>query len=143
METLLTEDPVIPNQNFVVLSFLSPEKIKNSSLRALKIRGVYNTHEEAVKKVIELQKFDNNKFDIFIGNMGKWLPWDDSTKVDDNKYNDQQTELSNLMKAYDDSLAKDRTQFEDRIDKARQSNKKKKKKKKKKEKFRKIICRKN
>jgi hypothetical protein len=138
METLLSEDPVIPNQKFVLLSFISPEqlKVKNSSLRTFKVRGVFNTYEEAQKYVKNLQDFDNNKFDIFIGEIGKWLPWDDATKTDDEKYNDSQKELSKLMKAYNNSLAKDKSQFEERIQNARdeENNKNKKKKKKKKKK---------
>ena len=46
----LKEDEPIHNQNWVCLSFLSPEGIKNCSTRGLKIRGVFATKEEAVKR---------------------------------------------------------------------------------------------
>ena len=46
----LTEDEVINNKLYVCMSFLSPEGIKNCSVRGLKIRGVYKTQEEANKR---------------------------------------------------------------------------------------------
>lgn len=100
----LTEDEPIKNQLWVCMSFLSPEGIKNCSLRALKIRGVYATRPEADARAKELQDIDPY-FHVFVGEVGKWLPWDpDPNSVQDQEY--QNKELNDLMKGYKDNLEK-------------------------------------
>lgn len=94
-------------QNFACISFLSPEGIKNCSLRGLKIRGVFGTWEEANDKAKELQAADSN-FHVFVGEVGKWLPWDpDPNSVKDQEY--QNKELNDIMKGYKDNLEKSKT----------------------------------
>ena len=97
----LTEDDPIPGQLFVCLSFISPEGIRNCTTRGLKVRGVYPTYEAAKARCDELQLKDKD-FDIFIGEVGKWLPWDpdvnDEGKVKDSHY--QEEELQKLMESY-------------------------------------------
>ena len=100
----LTEDTPIPGQLWVCISFLSPEGIKNCSVRGLKIRGVYGTRQEADNRAKELQKIDPD-FNVFVGELGKWLAWDpDPNDVQDSVY--QEKELNDLMKGYKDSLEK-------------------------------------
>jgi hypothetical protein len=100
----LTEDTPIPGQLWVCISFLSPEGIKNCSVRGLKIRGVYGTRQEADERAKELQKTDPD-FNVFVGEMGKWLGWDpDPNDVQDSVY--QEKELNDLMKGYKDNLEK-------------------------------------
>jgi hypothetical protein len=97
----LPEDEPIPGQLFVCLSFISPEGIRNCTTRGLKVRGVYPSYEAAKARCDELQQTDKD-FDIFIGEVGKWLPWDpdinDENKVKDAHY--QEEELQKLMVAY-------------------------------------------
>jgi hypothetical protein len=71
----LDEDPEINKQNFVLLSFVSPEGIMNCKIRGVKVRGVYSTEAEARAACDKLKQIDKY-FDIFVGEMGKWLPWD-------------------------------------------------------------------
>ena len=71
----LDEDPVLTKQKFACISFVSPEGVMNTSIRAVKIRGVYETHEEAIKRCEELKSIDKY-FDVFVGEVGKWLAWD-------------------------------------------------------------------
>jgi DNA repair exonuclease SbcCD ATPase subunit len=100
----LTEDKPIPGQLWVCLSFISPEGIKNCSLRALKVRGVFGTRKEADEHAIEIQKYDPD-FHVFVGEVGKWLPWDpDVNDVEDQVY--QEKELNDLMKEYKNNMAK-------------------------------------
>ncbi|AYV82009.1 MAG: hypothetical protein Homavirus2_13 [Homavirus sp.] len=100
----LNEDEPIPSQNYVCISFLSPEKIRNTSLRGLKIRGVFRTREEADEHCKELQAVDPD-FDVFVGEVGKWLPWNpDPNDAKDQIY--QEKELNDLMKGYKDNLDK-------------------------------------
>lgn len=96
----LTEDPDIKNQKFVLLSFLSPERIEDvkSKVRALKVRGVFSTREEAEKHSKYLRDTVDPHFDIYVGELGKWLPWDDGEKTEDEEYAEK--ELNDLMKAY-------------------------------------------
>lgn len=109
----LTEDPPIPGQLWCCVSFLSPEGIKNCSLRGLKIRGVFGTKQEADKKAEELQKLDPD-FHVFVGEVGKWLPWDpEPSSIEDNKY--QEEELNNLMKGYKDNLEKSKQLHDERV----------------------------
>jgi len=108
----LSEDDPIPGQRFVCLSFVSPEGIRNCTTRGLKVRGVYQTYEEAQERCSELQAKDAD-FDIFIGEVGKWLPWDpDPNTAKDQKY--QEDELQKLVDGYKKNLSKAQKLQEDR-----------------------------
>ena len=100
----LTEDELIPGQRFVCLSFVSPEGIRNCTTRGLKVRGVYPTYQEAQERCKELQTKDSD-FDIFIGEVGKWCPWDpDPNSAKDQQY--QEEELQKLVEGYKNNLTK-------------------------------------
>lgn len=75
----LDEDEPIRGQSFVLLSFISPEGIMNCKTRGLKVRGVYATELEARSACEKLRKKDEI-FDILVGEVGKWLPWNPSSK---------------------------------------------------------------
>ena len=144
----LENDSPIPGQNYVCLSFLSPEScivdkqlfsmykylqendlIKTSfenfkgeyeeytlrenetiekqfhekndfstSVRGLKVRGVYDNVVEAKYRAKQLQRKDP-LFNVFVGQVGFWLPWDPSPgEIQEQEYlNDQ---LNTLMKSY-------------------------------------------
>lgn len=75
-----------------------------TSVRGLKVRGVYDTKKEADVRAKTLQSQDPN-FDVFVGQVGYWLPWDPtSTKIEDQEY--QNTELNKLVKEYKANSAK-------------------------------------
>jgi hypothetical protein len=100
----LTEDEPIPGQGFVCISFLSPEGIKNTTLRGVKVRGVFPTYEAATKHAAKLQKIDP-LFNIFVGEVGKWLPWDPSpSTIEDNQYREK--ELQELMVKHKEEMEK-------------------------------------
>lgn len=100
----LMEDDPITDQYWACLSFLSPEGVRNCNIRALKIRGVFATREEADKRAKELQQIDSN-FHVFVGEVGKWLPWDpDPNDVKDQIYYEK--ELQKLMEGYKENLDK-------------------------------------
>ena len=46
-----------------------------TSVRGLKIRGVFPTQEEAELKCKKLREYDPNH-DIYVGPVGMWIPWD-------------------------------------------------------------------
>lgn len=100
----LTEDEIIPNQLWVCISFISPETLKNCNFRGIKIRGVYATQEEAKKRAEYLQKIDPD-FNIYVGEVGKWLGWDpDPNTIDDQVYREKK--LQDIMDNYKKSREK-------------------------------------
>ena len=47
----LYEDPVISNQKFVCISILTPKNFKETTtMHTLKVRGSFDTYEEAAKR---------------------------------------------------------------------------------------------
>jgi hypothetical protein len=148
----LEVDQNIPGQNYVCLSFLSPESfIQNreafntakflqsyckdqnlkfdelynkykdftykheeqlqrdfdesndfqTSMRGIKIRGVFDTRQEAEARAKKLSITDSS-FHVFIGQVGYWLPWDpNADKVADEVF--QNTQLNDMMEKYQEN----------------------------------------
>ena len=91
----LSEDDPIASQMWCCISFVSPETVKNCNNRMLKIRGCYATKDEATKRAEYLQSIDPD-FNIYVGEVGKWLGWDpDPNTVEDQIYKEQK--LQDLM----------------------------------------------
>ena len=131
----LDEDEVIPSQQFVCLSFLSPEKIdpsvlknKDTTMRGLKVRGVFATLDEAKAFSLKLRDKDPY-FNIFVGPVGKWLPWDSTEHTEEENY--QEKELNDLMQAYKKNQELSKKEIEKKIQEAKNNSQKQKKKKKK------------
>lgn len=96
----LNEDPKLEGQNFVCLSFLTPCGEDQTTLSGIKVRGVFDDYESACKRGKELQEMDPG-FGVFVGEVGKWLPFDpdpDSKYVKDSEY--ANSELNEIMKNY-------------------------------------------
>mgnify|MGYP001269349137 CR=1 FL=1 len=99
------------------------EHSNQTSVRGIKIRGVYDSYQEAEARSKLLQKLDSTH-NIFIGQVGYWLPWD----PDPNKLNSeyQEEELNNLMKEYNKNQQdKDifyQEQTKERVQKAKDQN---------------------
>ena len=169
-EDFLEVDQKIPGQNYVCLSFISPENIiknkelynvkyflkkilndgpalkklteneitydlvnemyenfkimyekesntsfdeKNdftTSVRGVKVRGTYDSLREAQVRAKILQRRDKN-FNVFVGQVGYWLPWDpDPHNVDKQEY--QENELNSLMSKYNENVKEKELLFE-------------------------------
>jgi hypothetical protein len=69
-----------------------------TTIRGIKVRGVFGSEGEASARAKRLQKSDPN-FNIYMGSVGKWMAWDpDPSRVPNQEYaNDQ---LNTLMKKY-------------------------------------------
>ena len=69
-----------------------------TSIRGVKVRGVYDSLKEAENRAKELQRNDRS-FHVFLGQVGYWLPWDPQA---DNVQNEEylEDELNTLMKEY-------------------------------------------
>jgi hypothetical protein len=151
----LENDMPIPGQNYVCLSFVSPETciadkklwdfykymtsqdesltnvtfnefrenfdnycLKNqeslqknfseqnnfaTSVRGIKVRGVYDNVVEAKYRAKQLQRSDPH-FNVFVGQVGFWLPWDPSPgDIPEQEYLNSQ--LNTLMKSYRENQA--------------------------------------
>ena len=69
-----------------------------TSVRGVKVRGVYDSYEQAERRAKQLQRTDRS-FHVFVGQVGYWLPWDpNADNVEDEEY--LEDELNNLMKEY-------------------------------------------
>lgn len=124
----LDEDDTIPGQQYVLMSFISPERIMNCDIRGIKIRGVYASREKA-EKALEVLKKKDKYFDIWLGEMGKWLPWNPNTsQVEEVKYRNKKLDkimgkvhkteletLNELVGRRKDQLDKDKVAHKDRI----------------------------
>jgi len=70
----------------------------HTTIRGIKVRGVFPSEAEATIKAKRLQKSDPT-FNIYMGYVGKWMAWEpDPNKVKDQEYAND--ELNTLMKKY-------------------------------------------
>lgn len=75
-----------------------------TSIRGFKIRGVYDSVEEATERAKAIKRFDD-KFSVFISEVGCWCPFNPTPEAISNaEYGE--TELNTLMKAYVESQDK-------------------------------------
>jgi Family of unknown function (DUF5832) len=81
-----------------------------TTVRGLKIRGCYDTFDEASHRAKSLQKLDPS-FNVFVGQMGFWLPWDPAAS-DISKQEYAEDQLNTLMKSYRDNESKKDEFFE-------------------------------
>jgi len=73
-----------------------------TSMRGIKVRGVFDTMDEA-KNRSEFLKKNDNKFDIFIGQVGCWCPWSPNPNdLQNQEY--AETQLNTLMKQYKENM---------------------------------------
>ena len=112
----LDEDPVISSQKYCVISVLTPKNFKDvddkSSMYTFKVRGSYETVEEAQKRIQFLNSLDPN-VNIYLAEVGKWCPFeDDPEKAKDAVYKDE--ELNRLMKGYKENQEKAKEHFQQR-----------------------------
>jgi hypothetical protein len=84
-----------------------------TSVRGLKLRGVFPTQEEAEMKCKKLREMDPHH-DIFVGPVGMWMPWDpDAYKTGRMEYMEEQ--LNELHKAKLENEEKAKQEFDRRI----------------------------
>lgn len=95
-----------------------------TSVRGIKVRGVYETLAEAKNRANAIKRFDA-KFDVFVGEVGCWCPWSPKAEdITDQEYSE--TQLNTLMKKYRDNLeVKDefyRIRMEEMVTKVQKTN---------------------
>jgi hypothetical protein len=92
-----------------------------TSMRGIKIRGTYDSYKEASVRAQLLRKRDPS-FDVFVGQVGYWLPFDPSSEnVQNQEY--QENQLNELVKKYKENLTSKDDMYEqiknEKIEKAR------------------------
>ena len=97
----------------------------HTSMRGLKIRGVYDTHKEATVRAQVLRRKDPS-FNVFVGQVGYWLPWDpECEQIQEQEY--QESMLNDLVKKYKENLDNRDDMYEqmkeDQLKKAKEENK--------------------
>ena len=93
-----------------------------TTVRGLKVRGVYDTHREAEHRCKKIQNMDKN-FSVFIGQVGFWLPWDPNPhRIDNQEY--QEPQLNELVHKYRENQDKKDVHFQDNIDYVRDQQEK-------------------
>lgn len=71
-----------------------------TSVRGVKVRGVFNDLDEARTRATALQRMDTSH-DVFVGQVGYWLPWHpESNKMDNDKVSYLNDDLNTLMAEY-------------------------------------------
>jgi len=91
---------IVPNeQKFICLSFLV-NKEDGNTMTGIRFGGAYSTYEEACKQAKNIQA--NDKYhNVFVGESGKWLPFDpdpNSKAINNSEYADEQ--LNKLMNGH-------------------------------------------
>ena len=134
-EDYLDEDKpfkqVVKKQNFCVMSMLTPnsfpeskrEKYGDQKILGIKVRGVFETYDDAKTRAEQLQKQDKHH-NIFVGEIGKWLPFNvdiaSMETEDDPVYREQA--LNQYMKAYKDSLKEEEIEEKERKEQTLKAN---------------------
>jgi len=84
-----------------------------TSVRGLKVRGVFPTQDEAELKCKKLRESDPNH-DIFVGPVGMWIPWDpDAYKTGRVEFMEEELNQLHQEKLKNEELAKQ--EFEKRV----------------------------
>ena len=102
----------------------------HTTMRGLKVRGVYDTHKEASVRAQVLRRKDPS-FNVFVGQVGYWLPWDpECEQVQEQEY--QETMLNDLVKKYKENLDNRDNMYDqmkdEQLKKAKEENKMKREK---------------
>jgi hypothetical protein len=112
MSTLEQDYTTVPGQLYACLSVIGPEAPQKNDKFGIKIRGAFNSRDEAASHAKRLQKEDAT-FDIYVVDLYKWLlipP--DPTKIEDVHYTNEK--LEELMSGYRENQAQAAQMFSER-----------------------------
>jgi hypothetical protein len=112
MTTLEQDYTTVPGQLYACLSVVGPDAPQKNDKFGIKIRGAFNSRDEAASHAKRLQKEDAT-FDIYVVDMYKWLlipP--DPVQIEDAHYADEK--LEELMLGYRENQAQAAAMFAER-----------------------------
>jgi hypothetical protein len=130
-------DPEIPGQKWCVISFLNEQGQYNKPMMGLKIRGSYETEQEAIDRAAFLHTKDPY-FDGYIHRVGYWGPirpnaldcekvlYDDKhlqkimdeekkRKISNNEKENELNELNELAKMHKDTMKHSQQEYKERV----------------------------
>ena len=104
-------------ENFLIANKNELEKQYNelvdfrTSVRGVKIRGTYESEREAkIRAEVLRRRFPNDN--VFVGQVGYWLPWDPNP-LDVKNLEYQERELNTLMKKYYENMEQREQMFDE------------------------------
>ena len=112
MTTLEQDYTTVPGQLYACLSVVGPDAPQKNDKFGIKIRGAFNSRDEAASHAKRLQKEDAT-FDIYVVDMYKWLlipP--DPVQIEEAHYADEK--LEELMSGYRENQAQAAAMFSER-----------------------------
>ena len=117
----MTQEPVdylqadslqIPGQKYALISVVSPSSSQKNDTCGVKIRGVFETVEEANIQAKKLSQVDP-LFDVFLVELYKWLPIPpDKEMIQNQEYQDEV--LNSIVKGHADEQIRAKEFFEQR-----------------------------
>lgn len=116
---VLDEDVfTVPGQNYALLSFVGPDQRQKNDKFGMKIRGVFNTKEEADAHVRKIRKFDTIT-DVYMVDLYKWLllpPPSNPLELENAevKYDESQKYLEDLVTGHRKNQELAKQHFEER-----------------------------
>jgi hypothetical protein len=103
----------VDKQEEKVMEAFNKEHKFQTSVRGLKIRGVFPSQDEAENKCKKLREQDPNH-DIFVGPVGVWIPWDpEAYKTGRVEYLEEELNALHKEKMKNEEMAK--KEFEERV----------------------------
>ena len=100
----------VPRQEYAIISVISPKSRQKADHLAVKIKGVFNSIDEAKTHAAKLQKMDDT-FDMFVVEMYSWLLLPPETeKIGEKHYADEK--LEELITEHDKEMEEARANFE-------------------------------
>lgn len=86
------------NENDITEKY-SKENAFKTNVRGIKVRGTYESLAEAQQRAELLKKKENNKHNIYVGQVGCWCPWSANPEdIPDPEY--AETQLNTIMREY-------------------------------------------
>lgn len=110
-ETVDKDSEKVSGQNYALISVVSPQGCQKSDNVCLKIKGVFNTLEDANKHAEMLQKI-NSTFDIYVVEMYSWLLVPPDPTLIEQKHVD--SKLNEIIGGHRESQLKSKMYFEER-----------------------------
>ncbi len=108
------DDYIYHNKDRIEKTFYESNDFQ-TTVRGIKVRGVYDTRREAEVRSEVLRRKDKGIHHIFVGQVGYWLPWDpEADDIEDQQYTEN--ELNKLVKKYNENKKKRDIFFEQQKD---------------------------
>lgn len=112
-ESITEEYQSFVGKNSAVLESEYHKRIDfKTSIRGIKVRGVFDTLKEAEIRAQVLKKMDD-KFNVYVAQVGCWCPWSPSPEdIENQEY--AETHLNTMMKQYKDNQDKKDVFYQER-----------------------------